>query len=119
MKSLAISLCMALLAGSLLVTAQPVEARHDRFESRSVHRDFRSPPGHAWGHQKHHKHQKQYKQRPSRHTAVREIHYYHYAPPRHVSPRFGSARHARPVVHHRYRDPGIVISFPPIVIPIR
>jgi len=129
MRSFALKLCVALLAGSvLLVAAAPAEARHDRSDYREWRKDHRSH-GPGWGQHRYNKPPKVVVTRPvGRHTVV-EHHHYHPVPHyRHAPPRYAPPRHAPP---HRYgpsvtyypypvaRDPAIIISVPPIVIPLR
>lgn len=126
MKRFTVQLCIALIAGAgLLATTLPAEARdgrHWQYDHRayspgwSQHRP--GPPPHVV-------HKRHGKQKVEVHHHYYQPHHYgrpapaRYAPPRYVPPRHAQHRHSTVTHRHVSSSPAIVISMPPIVIPVR
>lgn len=126
MKRFTAQLCIALIAGAgLLATTLPAEAR----DGRHWHYDHRAY-GPGWSHHRpgpppHVAHKRHGKQRVEVHHHYYHPHHYgrpapaRYAPPRYVPPRHAQHRHSTVTHRHVSSSPAIVISMPPIVIPVR
>lgn len=127
MKRFTAQLCIALIAGAgLLATTLPAEAR----DGRHWHYDHRAY-GPGWSHHRpgpppHVAHKRHGKQKVEVHHHYYQPRHYgrhpgyaRYAPPRYAPPRHVHHRHSTVTHRHVSSSPAIVISMPPIVIPVR
>jgi hypothetical protein len=101
-KILAIVLCSGLLAAAGAAEAHSNGRGH--------------PPAHSGAHHKHHTHFK-HSAHGKPHRAVKERVIVHHAPPRYREHHV--VHHYYPAYPYAYDAPAVVISIPPIIIPVR